>query len=100
MAVKNPPPPVDFDAARIDKGPLTPLQLKREAIVREHMDTENRHEVEPAIATFADRPRYELYSTGPPTARAPALRRGSPFRVDSEAVACRVRTVRSRRAAP
>ena len=62
MAVRNPPPPVDFDAARIDKGPLTPLQLKREAIVREHMDTENRHEVEPAIATFADRPRYELYS--------------------------------------
>ncbi|HYH58654.1 MAG TPA: ester cyclase [Thermoleophilaceae bacterium] len=62
MAVRNPPPPVDFDAARIDKGPLTPLQLKREAIVREHMDSENRHEVEPAIATFAEHPRYELYS--------------------------------------
>src|SRR5919206_19789 len=28
MAVHTPPPPVDFDAHRIDKGPLTPLQLK------------------------------------------------------------------------
>ncbi len=61
MAVRNPPPPVDFEAARIDNGPLTPLQLKREAIVREHMDSENRHEVDPAIATFAGHPRYELY---------------------------------------
>jgi len=33
-------------AARIDKGPLTALQLKRETIVREHMDSENRHEVD------------------------------------------------------
>ena len=59
-----PPPPVDFDAHRIDKGPLTPLQLKREAIVREHMDSENRHEVDVAIETFDHHPRYELYSMG------------------------------------
>ena len=41
-----------------------PLQRRRrEAIVREHMDSENRHEFDDTLATF-DHPRYELVATG------------------------------------
>ena len=36
---------------------------KREELVREHMDSENRHELDVTIATF-ERPRYELIGTG------------------------------------
>ena len=36
---------------------------RREALVREHMDSENRHEFDATMATFA-RPRYELIATG------------------------------------
>lgn len=36
---------------------------KREEIVREHMDSENRHEYDATMATF-HRPRYELVGTG------------------------------------
>ena len=36
---------------------------KREELVREHMDSENRHEFDATIATF-ERPRYELIGTG------------------------------------
>jgi steroid delta-isomerase-like uncharacterized protein len=39
----------------IDEG----VRRKREALVREHMEAENRHDFEAAIATFAH-PRYEL----------------------------------------
>jgi steroid delta-isomerase-like uncharacterized protein len=39
------------------------LRAKREEIVREHMETENRHDYDATIATF-DRPRYELIGTG------------------------------------
>jgi steroid delta-isomerase-like uncharacterized protein len=39
------------------------LRARREAIVREHMETENRHEYDATIATF-DHPRYELVGTG------------------------------------
>jgi steroid delta-isomerase-like uncharacterized protein len=39
------------------------LRRKREAIVREHMDSENRHEFDDTLATF-DHPRYELIATG------------------------------------
>jgi steroid delta-isomerase-like uncharacterized protein len=39
------------------------LREKREALVIEHMETENRHEYEATIATF-DHPRYELIGTG------------------------------------
>src|SRR5205823_12713653 len=35
----------------------------REAIVREHMASENRHEFDVTMATFS-RPRYELIATG------------------------------------
>jgi steroid delta-isomerase-like uncharacterized protein len=36
---------------------------RREAIVLEHMDSENRHEFDATIETF-DHPRYELIGTG------------------------------------
>jgi steroid delta-isomerase-like uncharacterized protein len=36
---------------------------RREAIVREHMESENRHDFDTTIATF-DHPRYELVPTG------------------------------------
>jgi steroid delta-isomerase-like uncharacterized protein len=39
------------------------LRRKREELVIEHMETENRHEYEATIATF-DHPRYELVGTG------------------------------------
>lgn len=39
------------------------LRRKRESIVREHMDSENRHEFDATMATF-DHPRYELIATG------------------------------------
>jgi steroid delta-isomerase-like uncharacterized protein len=39
------------------------LRRKREAIVRDHMDSENRHDYEATIQTF-HHPRYELVGTG------------------------------------
>jgi steroid delta-isomerase-like uncharacterized protein len=39
------------------------LRLKREQIVREHMESENRLEFDATLATF-DHPRYELIATG------------------------------------
>jgi steroid delta-isomerase-like uncharacterized protein len=39
------------------------LRRKREAIVREHMESENRHEFDTTLETF-DHPRYELMATG------------------------------------
>jgi len=39
------------------------LRARREAIVVEHMESENRHEFDLTLATF-DHPRYELIGTG------------------------------------
>lgn len=36
---------------------------RREAIVRDHMESENRHDFDATFATF-DHPRYELIATG------------------------------------
>jgi steroid delta-isomerase-like uncharacterized protein len=41
----------------------TDLRERREAVVREHMDSENRHDYDATIATFGH-PRYELIATG------------------------------------
>ncbi len=38
---------------------ITSLRQRREAIVNEHADAENRHDVEATIATF-HQPRYEM----------------------------------------
>jgi steroid delta-isomerase-like uncharacterized protein len=42
---------------------VTPLQEKQLAVVREHMEAENRHDFDAVIATFAH-PRYELMASG------------------------------------
>jgi len=39
------------------------LQARREAVVREHMASENRHDFDATLATFSH-PRYELIGTG------------------------------------
>ena len=39
------------------------LRRKREALIREHMDSENRHEFDATLDTF-HHPRYELVATG------------------------------------
>ncbi|HEX3292263.1 MAG TPA: ester cyclase [Solirubrobacterales bacterium] len=43
--------------------PATAIRKKREEIVREHMESENRHEFDVTLDTF-DHPRYELIATG------------------------------------
>ena len=43
--------------------PTTTLRARREAVVREHMESENRHEFDVTLRTFAH-PRYELIATG------------------------------------
>jgi steroid delta-isomerase-like uncharacterized protein len=44
-------------------APTATLQQTREAIVREHMESENRHEFDVTMATF-HHPRYEIVPTG------------------------------------
>src|SRR5205807_8669212 len=39
------------------------LRAQRESLVREHMESENRHDFEATLATFAH-PRYELIASG------------------------------------
>jgi hypothetical protein len=39
------------------------VRARREAVVREHMDSENRHEYDATMATFGH-PRYEIVPTG------------------------------------
>ena len=46
-----------------DTGIDTTLREAREAVVREHMDSENRLDFEATLETFAE-PRYELIATG------------------------------------
>jgi steroid delta-isomerase-like uncharacterized protein len=43
--------------------PSPELRARREAVVREHMDSENRHDFAATMTTFAH-PRYELIATG------------------------------------
>jgi steroid delta-isomerase-like uncharacterized protein len=42
---------------------VSDLRAAREAIVREHMESENRHEFDATLATF-EHPRYEIVPTG------------------------------------
>jgi len=44
-------------------APTAASRKKREEIVREHMDSENRHEFDATLDTFGH-PRYELVATG------------------------------------
>ena len=50
-----------------------PLRARREAVVREHVEAENRHDIEAAVATF-DRPRYEVMPLGEANEGAAAVR--------------------------
>lgn len=45
--------------------PIPSLELRaaREAVIREHLDSENRHDFDATLATFR-RPRYELIGSG------------------------------------
>ena len=43
--------------------PTAAMRKKREEIVTEHMESENRHEFDATLDTF-DHPRYELIATG------------------------------------
>ena len=44
----------------------TTLRQAREAIIREHVDAENRHDPDAAVATFsATRARYDIPAMGP-----------------------------------
>ena len=43
--------------------PEDELRRTREAIVRKHMESENRHEFDLTVETF-DHPRYEIIPTG------------------------------------
>jgi steroid delta-isomerase-like uncharacterized protein len=52
------------DAGSQLAGTLSPEQLaRREALVREHMESENDHDFETTLRTFGH-PRYELIATG------------------------------------
>ena len=42
---------------------MASLRERREAVVREHMESENRHEFDVTLATFGH-PRYEIIPTG------------------------------------
>jgi len=42
---------------------VSDVRSKREALVREHMESENRHEFDKTLATF-EHPRYELIANG------------------------------------
>jgi len=44
-------------------APAATLRERREAVVREHMESENRHEFDVTLSTFSH-PRYELIATG------------------------------------
>ena len=45
------------------EGAAHALRERREAVVREHMESENRHEFDVTMGTF-DHPRYEIMATG------------------------------------
>jgi steroid delta-isomerase-like uncharacterized protein len=44
-------------------SPLAEVRAAREALVREHMDSENRHDFDATLETFSH-PHYELIATG------------------------------------
>jgi steroid delta-isomerase-like uncharacterized protein len=50
------------------------LRIRREAVVRRHMEAENEHDYDTVLATFAH-PRYELMATGQVFDGEPEVRR-------------------------
>src|SRR5690242_4582517 len=49
-------------SSEVDAG-VTTLRERREAVVREHMESENVHDFDTTIGTFGH-PRYEIVPTG------------------------------------
>jgi steroid delta-isomerase-like uncharacterized protein len=47
----------------VSEQPSQDVRERREALVREHMESENRHEFDATLGTF-DHPRYEIVPTG------------------------------------
>jgi steroid delta-isomerase-like uncharacterized protein len=47
----------------VTAGPHEQLRTRREAVVREHMESENVHDFDTTIGTFSH-PRYEIIATG------------------------------------
>jgi steroid delta-isomerase-like uncharacterized protein len=43
---------------------MSDLREAREQLVREHMESENTHDFDVTLSTFADHPRYEIIPTG------------------------------------
>jgi len=43
---------------------MSDLREARERLVREHMESENTHDFDVTLATFADHPRYEIIPSG------------------------------------
>jgi steroid delta-isomerase-like uncharacterized protein len=43
---------------------MSDLRAERERLVREHMESENTHDFDVTLTTFADHPRYEIVPTG------------------------------------
>ena len=56
-------PRASSNARRAVAGPSEALRRKREATVREHMESENRHDFDTTMGTF-HHPRYEIIATG------------------------------------
>ena len=54
--------------------PGAEVRERREAVVREHMESENRHDFDATLATFGH-PRYEIVPTGDVYDGAEAVRR-------------------------
>lgn len=64
-AAPRPAPRCGGEAPALAREVMTDptLRARREAVVREHMESENRHDFDATIATFAH-PRYEIVPTG------------------------------------
>jgi steroid delta-isomerase-like uncharacterized protein len=43
---------------------MNELRERREAVVREHMESENEHDFDTTLGTFQHHPRYEIVPTG------------------------------------
>ncbi len=56
-------PPTGRSRAVSSTSPDTDLRARREAVVREHMESENHHDFDTTIGTFSH-PRYEIIPTG------------------------------------
>jgi hypothetical protein len=63
------------------------LRERREAVVREHMESENRHEFDATMATFGH-PRYEIVPTGDVYDGEEEVARVAIFEFEGEGIVC------------